>query len=77
MVMVRLDAVMSKDMFQMHQRMQAEDHPLAAASDMVVLELSANELIVGSKATGLETIRVIGYVENLAVRLRRRMLPPR
>jgi len=68
---------MSKDLYQVHQPTQADDQPLAAPSDMVVLELSEDELIVGSKATGIETIRVIGYRENLAVRLRRLMSPPR
>jgi hypothetical protein len=75
--LICLDAVMSNDSFQLHQPVQADEHSLAAASDMVVLELSEDELIVGSKATGLETIRVIGYSESLAVRLRRRMSPPR
>ena len=42
--------------------MQADQSELAAASDLLVLELSEDELIVGS-ATGFKNIRVIGYDE--------------
>jgi hypothetical protein len=50
---------------------EVDECALSATSDLVVLELSDDELMVGSKAAGLETIRVVGYFESLAVRLKK------
>jgi hypothetical protein len=50
---------------------QVDEYAVSATSDLVVLELSEDELMVGSKATGMETIRVVGYFESLAVRLKK------
>jgi len=50
--------------------MHTDDFALSPASDLTVLELS-DELLMVSKATGIETIRVVEYFEPIALRLRR------
>jgi len=62
------------DLHESHMPVDADDDALSAASDLVVLDLAADELLVGSKATRFETIRVVGYVESLAARLRKRRM---
>ena len=46
------------------------NYSISPACGLVVIELSANNLLVGSKGK-VENIKVIGYVESLAGRLQR------
>jgi len=46
------------------------NYSISPACGLVVIELSANDLLVGAKGK-VEAIKVIGYAESLASRLQR------
>jgi hypothetical protein len=62
------------DLHEIHQRVDADDYAISRACSLVVIELSADDLLIGSKGR-VETIRVVGYNESLALRFQRRARP--
>lgn len=58
------------DQHEICQQAKANKCAISRGSGLVVIELSANDLLIGSNRR-VETIKVVGFGESLAVRLQR------
>ncbi len=70
-----LDGVyIEADSHEVHYRANADNCAISPASGLVIIELSNDNLLIGSKGR-VETIEVVGFRESLAIRIWRARKP--